>query len=246
MPGKARWGQVWWVDLGLDENKRFVVASENGWNETFSTVIAVRLTTSPNRNPGPGFPLLRNKPPTIAPIGERHAVLGKEFILPVKATDEDSDGKLTYSLGTGAPEGAKIDATSGELRWTPAATMVPGPVKLTVQVADSGLPPMTATQEVTINLGDDLAQFTVLTGIIVREGQKEFWLSDKSNNKRLVLHEGETLRYADVDATVERIEKKFVLLRKDETTWRLDLGENLKSLRKVETPAAPATPKQSG
>lgn len=70
MPGTARWGQVWWVDLGLGENKRFAVVSENGWNETFSTVIAVRLTTSPNRDPGPGFPLLRNTPPTIAICGE--------------------------------------------------------------------------------------------------------------------------------------------------------------------------------
>lgn len=70
MAGKARWSQVWWVDLGLDENKRFVVVSENGWNEAFSTVIAVRLTTSPSRAPGPGFPLLRSKPPTIAICGE--------------------------------------------------------------------------------------------------------------------------------------------------------------------------------
>lgn len=70
MPGKARWGQVWWVDLGLDENKRFVVVSENGWNETFSTVIAVRLTTSAKRDPGPGFPLVRAKPRVIAICGE--------------------------------------------------------------------------------------------------------------------------------------------------------------------------------
>jgi mRNA-degrading endonuclease toxin of MazEF toxin-antitoxin module len=70
VPGKARWGQVWWVDLELGENKRFVVVSENGWNETFATVIAVRLTQSPNRDPGPGFPLLRKKPPTIAICGE--------------------------------------------------------------------------------------------------------------------------------------------------------------------------------
>ncbi len=70
MPGKARWGQVWWVDLGLDENKRFVVVSENGWNEIFPTVIAVRLTTSANRDPGPGFPLVRKKPPVIAVCGQ--------------------------------------------------------------------------------------------------------------------------------------------------------------------------------
>ena len=70
MPGRARWGQVWWVDVGLDENKRFVVVSENGWNEVFPTVIAVRLTTSPSRDPGPGFPLISEKPPVIAICGQ--------------------------------------------------------------------------------------------------------------------------------------------------------------------------------
>jgi mRNA-degrading endonuclease toxin of MazEF toxin-antitoxin module len=70
VPGKARWGQVWWVDMQLDERKRFVVVSENGWNETFPTVLGVRLTTSPRRDPGPGFPLVRRKPPTIALCGQ--------------------------------------------------------------------------------------------------------------------------------------------------------------------------------
>jgi mRNA-degrading endonuclease toxin of MazEF toxin-antitoxin module len=68
--GKARWGQVWWVDLGLDERKRYVVVSENGWNERFPTVLGVRLTTSPRRDPGPGFPLVRRRPPTIALCGQ--------------------------------------------------------------------------------------------------------------------------------------------------------------------------------
>lgn len=70
MAGKARWGQVWWVDLDLDERKRCVVVSENGWNERFETVLAVRLTTSVRRDPGPGFPLVRRKPPTIAICGQ--------------------------------------------------------------------------------------------------------------------------------------------------------------------------------
>lgn len=70
MAGKARWGQVWWVDVGLDERKRCVVVSENGWNERFATVLGVRLTTSPRRDPGPGFPLVRRKPPTIAICGQ--------------------------------------------------------------------------------------------------------------------------------------------------------------------------------
>jgi mRNA-degrading endonuclease toxin of MazEF toxin-antitoxin module len=78
--GKARWGQVWWVDLGLDENKRFVVVSENGWNELFPTVIAVRLTTTTKRDPGPGFPLVRRKPPVIAVCGHVTAVHEDDLI----------------------------------------------------------------------------------------------------------------------------------------------------------------------
>lgn len=70
MAGKARGGQVWWVDAQLDERKRYVVVSENGWNERFPSVLGVRLTTSPRRDPGPGFPLVRRKPPTIAICGQ--------------------------------------------------------------------------------------------------------------------------------------------------------------------------------
>lgn len=70
MAGRARWGQVWWVDFDLDERKRCVVVSENGWNERFESVLAVRLTTSARRDPGPGFPLVRRKPPTIAVCGQ--------------------------------------------------------------------------------------------------------------------------------------------------------------------------------
>lgn len=187
-----------------------------------------------------------NKPPKFATISERQAVLGKEFVLTVKATDEDPETKLTYSLATGAPEGAKIDPATGEFKWTPPATLVPGPVKVTVQVADNGNPPNTVKQDITINVGDDLAQFTKLTGILEVDGKKEIRLSDLANNRSLVLHEGEVLRYADIEATVVRIDKKAVLLKKDDVLWRLDLGETLSQLRKLEPAAAPEAPKKPG
>ncbi len=230
----ARSGKLTWKpddEQPLGDVSLKVTASAPGLKEPLTESLTLSLKQT-------------NKAPKFGTMGGRHAVLGKEFVLPIQATDEDSEGKLTYSLSAGAPEGAKIDAASGEFRWTPPTTMVPGSVKVTVQVADAGTPPVMTTQEITITVGDDVAQFTVLTGIIVREGKKEFWLSDKSTNKRLVLHEGENLKYADVDATVERIEPKFVLLKKDDAIWRLNLGENLKSLRKVETVAEPAAPKQ--
>lgn len=185
-----------------------------------------------------------NRPPKFETMSERHAVLGKEFSMPVKATDEDPETKLSYSLAPGAPEGSTINAETGEFKWTPPATTVPGPVKLTVQVADNGNPPNTVKQEITITVGDDLAQFTELTGIFDKNGKRELWLSDKSTNRLIVLKEGEVLRYADIEATVVRIDKKTVLLKKDDALWRLDLGDTLKKLRKLEPAAAPEAPKK--
>ena len=98
MPGKARWGQVWWVDLGFDEQKRFVVVSENGWNEIFSTVIAVRLTTSPNRDPGPGFPLIANRPPTIAICGEVTSIHEDDLTEQVDALSPAQMRKIAIGL----------------------------------------------------------------------------------------------------------------------------------------------------
>jgi mRNA-degrading endonuclease toxin of MazEF toxin-antitoxin module len=74
VPGTARWGQVWWADLGLEERKRVVVVSENGWNETFPSVVAVRLTASQRRDPGPGFPLISERPRVIAVCGDAASI----------------------------------------------------------------------------------------------------------------------------------------------------------------------------
>jgi mRNA interferase MazF len=47
MPGTAiTRGQIWWVDIGLNENERFVVVSNNVRNRTLRDVVMVRLTTA--------------------------------------------------------------------------------------------------------------------------------------------------------------------------------------------------------
>ena len=231
----GRSGKLTWKpddEQTLGEFKLNVIVKAAGLKEQLKQELVVSFKQS-------------NKPPKFEAVSERHAVLGKEFSMPVKATDEDPKTKLSFSLAPGAPEGATINAETGEFKWTPPATMVPGPIKLTVQVADNGSPPNTVKQEVTITVGDDLAQFTELTGIFDKNGTREFWLSDKSTNRRIVLKEGEVLRYADIEATVFRIDKKTVLLKKGDALWRLDLGDTLKKLRKLEPAAAPETPKKS-
>jgi uncharacterized ubiquitin-like protein YukD len=230
----GRSGKLTWKpseDQALGDFKLQVTAKSPALKEPLTQALTVTLKQT-------------NKPPKFEPISERHAVLGKEFVFTVKATDDDPNSKLTFSLASGAPEGAKIDAATGELKWTPAATLVPGPFKVTVQVADNGNPPNTVKQEITINVGDDLAQFTKLTGILEVGGKKELRLSDIANNRSIVLHEGEILRYADIEATVVRIDRKAILLKKDDALWRLDLGETLSQLRKLEPAAAPEAPKK--
>ena len=83
MAGKARWGQVWWVDTGLDEHKRYAIVSINGWNDRFPSVLGVRLTTSARRFPGPGFPLLRKQPRTIAACGDLRPLHEDTLVEPV-------------------------------------------------------------------------------------------------------------------------------------------------------------------
>jgi mRNA-degrading endonuclease toxin of MazEF toxin-antitoxin module len=39
-------GQIWWVDIGLDESKRFVVVSNNIRNRKLHDIVIVRLTTA--------------------------------------------------------------------------------------------------------------------------------------------------------------------------------------------------------
>jgi mRNA-degrading endonuclease toxin of MazEF toxin-antitoxin module len=68
------------VDSGLEEHKRWVVVSENGWNEMFPSVLAVRLSSSPQRHPGAGFPLVSEEPPVVAICGEVASVHERRLI----------------------------------------------------------------------------------------------------------------------------------------------------------------------
>jgi hypothetical protein len=69
---------------------------------------------------------------------------------------------LHYSLLAGAPTGAGIDPGTGLFTWTPDESQGPSQYTLTVQVTDSGLPPLTTQREfilnvTEVNLGPQLA-----------------------------------------------------------------------------------------
>jgi len=76
---------------------------------------------------------------------------------------------------------------------------------------------------------------TRLRGSIVVDDEPQAWLYGKSADDRLVIRKGDDLKVDDFIAVVHDILADHVLLERDGSLWRLDLGENLRSLQKLPT-----------
>ncbi len=88
--------------------------------------------------------VLPNSPPTLAPVNDIEMVVGQALDFTASATDTNVPAQtLTFSLGSGAPAGASIGASSGHFHWVPA---VPGTNTISVIVIDNGTPSLSATQ----------------------------------------------------------------------------------------------------
>ena len=94
-----------------------------------------------------------NTAPVIASIANRVAVVGQPLAFSVAATDSDVPANtLTFTLDTGAPAGAGIDAATGLFTWTPTAAQAPGTYPVTVRVTDNGTPPLSATRSFSVTV----------------------------------------------------------------------------------------------
>ncbi len=106
-----------------------------------------------------------NQAPVIATIGNKAATVGQQLSFTVSATDADVPAQtLTYSLASGAPTGAAINA-SGVFTWTPTQAQLPGPHTITVQVSDG-----TATTQQSFSVTVAAANVEVVDGDLVVEG----------------------------------------------------------------------------
>ena len=87
-------------------------------------------------------------PPVLNPIPKQNATIGQPFSFNVSPFASDPNTPpltLTYTLGSGAPAGAKINLTTGLITWTPASNQPTGQASITVIVSDSNSPPLTAS-----------------------------------------------------------------------------------------------------
>jgi hypothetical protein len=93
-----------------------------------------------------------NHPPQLAPIPNQTVREGSTLTFTASATDRDPGQTLTFSLGPGAPAGARIDPATGVFTWTP--TEESSPITVTVRVTDNGSPPLSASRTVSIFVTD--------------------------------------------------------------------------------------------
>ena len=86
-----------------------------------------------------------NTAPVLAAISNKVVTIGQTLNFTASATDTDQPPQtLSFSLGTGAPPGAGINALSGLFSWTP--TTAPATNLVSIIVTDNGIPSLSATQ----------------------------------------------------------------------------------------------------
>jgi hypothetical protein len=104
-----------------------------------------------------------NREPTLAAITDQNTAELTELRFTSAATDPNGD-TLTFTLDTGAPAGASIDAMSGVFSWTPTEAQGPGTYSITVRVRDNGASNLSASQSFTV-IVREVNQAPVIAGV---------------------------------------------------------------------------------
>jgi len=90
---------------------------------------------------------LTNSPPILAAIADQTINEGDTLNLTVSATDADGPASaLLFSLDPGAPAGASMNPTTGQLIWPTTEAHGPSTNQITVRVTDSGSPRLSDTR----------------------------------------------------------------------------------------------------
>jgi len=123
--------------------------SQGRWPDGSSTVYYMTAPTPRAAN----HAALANTPPVLTPVLDLTTGPRKRLVFTNLVTDPDHH-PLTFSLGAGAPAGARLNPTNGVFVWTPTFAQAPSTNWVTVWVSDSGVPPLSASNSFRIFVGD--------------------------------------------------------------------------------------------
>ncbi len=79
----------------------------------------------------------------------------------------------------------------------------------------------------------DAAEFTYLIGTISNGSTGKALLFDRLNNQRLVVPTGQAFTMASLQAKIVSVHLDHIVLRDGEMDWRLNVGDNLRSMEEV-------------
>lgn len=183
--------------------------------------------------------------PNAAPVLELAesalVIIGQEFRLQAAARDDGPADQLTFALGAGAPAGLTLDPKTGELKWTAPVSFQPGQYEVEVKVTDGGAEPQSAARRIRLDVQDDAARLTLLTGSVSKDGIWYAWFRNKGTGVSQELKIGDRLQASEISAEIVAIENRSILLADPQGTWKLALGSSLRE-RVLVTPAVPAAP----
>lgn len=116
-----------------------------------------------------GLPSISNSPPVFAPATNQLLFPGQTLVLTNIATDSQSPPQtLTYALQSG-PANATLTTNTGIFSWRPSMAAADTTNLIRLQVADNGVPSLSATQQFTIYV-QPLNRPTLMPNLILGSG----------------------------------------------------------------------------
>lgn len=185
-----------------------------------------------------------NRPPKISGLSSQRGYPQTALRFGVKAEDPDKLDQITYTLAEGAPDGARIDAKSGDFSWTPKQK---GDFTATVVVTDNGLPSRSDKYVVKIAVVDppppppppkpeppmkpkldfDDAKFTFVSALLEVGDRWEAWFTVRTSGQVRKLRAGDKLAVGSIEGKVIRVDADQVEIETPEQRFVVGLGDNL-------------------
>jgi len=190
-----------------------------------------------------------NQPPKLSISGSKDLQINRPASLSATATDPDPQDKVQYRLIASPDPAAKFDEKTGKFSWTPKTL---GKYKLVIEAFDDVFPSKPSRQEIALNVvepkveepatgfrGFDQAKFTVLSGVIEVDGEREVWLHNRTKGQRLELRVGDEFEIGSMKGRIESIGLTDFTFLSDGKLHRLEKGSILYD--SVEEPQAGET-----
>jgi hypothetical protein len=141
--------------------------------KTNTITVRVSDTSSPVLSDAKTFTVAVNEvntAPVLAAIANQTINPGETLTFTILATDPDQPAQaLAFSLKSGAPTGAGINAQTGVFTWTPAQSQGPSTNTFAIEVTDSGSLNLSDTKTFTIVVNGSVSELKV-TSILSTEG----------------------------------------------------------------------------